>query len=173
MFAGAQFLQEFQASNLCLDRKENYCCKSFPVRDNKLKGMNRSTLSNCNHFYQAITQKMFIENGMNQIIETRDKVKNLLKERYEEINSELAKIDNQNITIDSNSGGFFLFVNLNRDKIKATEFADHLLKKYKVGVIPFENVNDNINGIRIAYCSIDIRQIPELINRINSALKDF
>jgi len=141
--------------------------------ENKLEGMNRSTVSNCNHFYQAITQKMFIENGMNQIITDRDKVKNLLKERYEEINSELEKIDNPNITIDPNSGGFFLFVNLNRDKIKATEFADHLLKKYKVGVIPLEKVNDNINGIRIAYCSIDKLQIPELISRISSALKDF
>jgi len=141
--------------------------------ENKLEGMNRSTVSNCNHFYQVITQRMFIEKGIDQIITDLDKVKNLLKERYKEINSELQKIDNPNISIDPNSGGFFIFINLNRDKIKATEFADHLLKKYKVGVIPIEKVNENINGIRIAYCSIDKRQIPELISRINSALKDF
>ena len=141
--------------------------------ENKLEGMNRSTVSNCNHFYQVLTQKMFIEKGIDQIITDRDKVKILLKERYEKINSELEKIDNPNISIDPNSGGFFLFINLNRDKIKATEFADHLLKKYKVGVIPIEKVNENINGIRIAHCSIDKDQIPELISRINSALKDF
>lgn len=141
--------------------------------ENKLEGMNRSTVSNCNHFYQAITQKMFKENGMDQVIAERDKVKNLLKTRYEKINSELAQINNPDITVDPNSGGFFLFINLNPRKIRATEFADHLLKKYKVGVIPIEKINDNINGIRIAYCSIDIQQIPEFINRINLALKDF
>jgi len=141
--------------------------------NNKLEGMNRSTLSNCNHFYQAITQKLFNEIGVNKIIEAQNKVIELLKIRYEKINSELAKIDNPDVSIDPNSGGFFLFVNLNPDRIKATEFADHLLKKYKVGVIPIEKPYENINGIRIAYCSIDVGQIPELINRINLALKDF
>ncbi|MFW9897670.1 MAG: aminotransferase class I/II-fold pyridoxal phosphate-dependent enzyme [Candidatus Thorarchaeota archaeon] len=141
--------------------------------ENKLEGMNRSTISNCNHFYQAIIQKMFQENGIDQIIAERDKVKHLLKIRYEKINSELAQINDPDIAVDPNSGGFFLFVNLNPSKIRATEFADHLLKKYKVGVIPIEKINDNINGIRIAYCSIDTQQIPEFINRINLALKDF
>ncbi|GAG15616.1 unnamed protein product, partial [marine sediment metagenome] len=97
----------------------------------------------------------------------------LLNERYKQINSELAKINNPNITVDPNAGGFFIFVNLNQDKIKATEFADHLLKKYKVGVIPIERLDDNINGIRIAYCSIDLGKIPEFIKRIQLALEDF
>ena len=141
--------------------------------NNKLEGMNRSTISNCNHFYQAITQKLFDEMGMDKIIEAQNVVINLLKERYEKINSELAKINNPDVSVDPNSGGFFLFVNLNPTKIKANEFADHLLKKFKVGVIPIEKPYENINGIRIAYCSIDIGQIPELVNRINLALKDF
>ncbi|MFX0070252.1 MAG: aminotransferase class I/II-fold pyridoxal phosphate-dependent enzyme [Candidatus Hermodarchaeota archaeon] len=141
--------------------------------NNKLEGINRSTVSNCNHFYQAVTQKIFEQKGMEQIIKTRDKVKALLKERYEKINSELTKIKNPDISIDPNSGGFFVFVNLNPEKIKATEFADHLLKKYKVGVIPIEKPDDNINGIRIAYCSIDVNKISEFIKRIQSALQDF
>ncbi len=141
--------------------------------NNKLEGMNRSTISNCNHLYQAITHKLFNEIGMDGIIEARNKVIELLKARYEKINSELTKIDNPDVSVDPNSGGFFLFVNLNPNKIKATEFADHLLKKYKVGVIPIEKPYENINGIRIAYCSIDIGQIPELVNRINLGLKDF
>ncbi len=140
---------------------------------NKLEGINRSSISNCNHFYQAITQKIFEENSMDEILETRNKVKTLLKKRYERINAELAKINNPNISVDPNSGGFFLFVNLNPQKIKASEFADHLLKRYKVGVIPIEKLNDNINGIRIAYCSIDIEKIPEFIKRIQLALQDF
>ncbi|GAG98619.1 unnamed protein product, partial [marine sediment metagenome] len=45
--------------------------------------------------------------------------------------------------------------------------------KYKVGVIPIEKQHDNINGIRIAYCSIDIKKIPEFVSRIDQALRDF
>ena len=141
--------------------------------NNKLEGMNRSTISNTNHFYQAATQKMFSEKGMERIIEAREKVRLLLKERYELINSELSKITSPDISVDPNAGGFFLFVNINPDKIKASEFADHLLKKYKIGVIPIEKLQANINGIRIAYCSIDITKISEFIQRIKTALDDF
>ncbi|MHA2181158.1 MAG: aminotransferase class I/II-fold pyridoxal phosphate-dependent enzyme [Promethearchaeota archaeon] len=141
--------------------------------ENKLEGFTRATISNCNHFYQAVTQKLFNEKGIENILASRMKVRDLLKERYEKINTELAEINDPNISIDPNSGGFFLFVNLNPKKIKANEFGDHLLKKYKVGVIPIEKLEEQINGIRIAYCSIDLSKIPELIKRIKLALNDF
>ena len=141
--------------------------------NNKLEGFTRATISNCNSFYQRVTQKIFTEKGVDQIISSRKKVKDLLKRRYEKINSDLAKIDNPDISVDPNSGGFFVFLNLNQDKIKATEFADHLLRSYKVGIIPIEKPNENVNGIRIAYCSVDLRDIPELIKRIDLALNDF
>lgn len=138
---------------------------------NKLEGMNRGTISNCNFFYQTVSEKMFKEIGIDKIIETRNKVKNLLKARYEKINAELAKLNNPKISIDPNSGGFFLFVNLDLD-IKPKELADVLLKKYKVGVIPVQKPKDNINGIRIAYCSIDVTKIPEFVKRFNSAINE-
>ncbi len=141
--------------------------------ENKLEGFTRATISNCNHFYQALTQKLFKEKGIDKILASRTKVKELLRERYEMINAELAKIDDPNISIDPNSGGFFLFLNLNPKKIKANEFGDHLLRKYKVGIIPMEKLDEQINGIRIAYCSIDLSKIPELIKRIKLALNDF
>ena len=139
--------------------------------DNKLSGLIRTTISNSNHFYQSLVLKLFEDIGMDGLIQKRDKVINLLKERYKKINSEFKKIKNENISVDSNAGGFFIFVNLN--KISANKFADHLLIRYKVGVIPIEKPNDNINGIRIAYCSIDIKKIPEFVSRIDQALKDF
>ncbi|MHA2123305.1 MAG: aminotransferase class I/II-fold pyridoxal phosphate-dependent enzyme, partial [Promethearchaeota archaeon] len=140
---------------------------------NKLEGFTRATISNCNSFYQRVTQKIFTEKGVEQILSSRKKVRDLLKSRYEEINSGLAKINNPDVSVDPNSGGFFIFLNLNPDKIKAAEFADHLLKNYKVGIIPIEKPNENVNGIRIAYCSINLGDIPELIKRINLALNDF
>jgi aspartate/methionine/tyrosine aminotransferase len=140
---------------------------------NKLEGFIRATISNCNSFYQVLIHRLFQEKGMEQIIKSRNEVQNLLKERYDCINSELTKIKNPNVSIDPNSGGFFVFLNLNPHSIKATEFADHLLKQYKVGLIPVEKLNESVNGIRIAYCSIDLSEIPELIERINLALNDF
>ncbi|MHA1508260.1 MAG: aminotransferase class I/II-fold pyridoxal phosphate-dependent enzyme [Promethearchaeota archaeon] len=141
--------------------------------ENKLSGLLRTTISNANHFYQSLILKLFDDIGMDGVIKKREKVIHLLKERYEKINAEFSKIKNENISVDSNAGGFFIFVNLNPETIKANDFADHLLKKYKVGVIPIEKQHDNINGIRIAYCSIDLRKIPEFVSRIDQALNDF
>ncbi|MFW9950757.1 MAG: aminotransferase class I/II-fold pyridoxal phosphate-dependent enzyme, partial [Candidatus Thorarchaeota archaeon] len=141
--------------------------------DNILSGFNRVIISNCNHFYQSLVLKLFNDKGINNILKMREKVYNLLKKRYEMINVELSKINNPNITIDPNSGGFFVFINLNPDKIKANEFADFLLKKYKLGVIPIEKPQEHVNGIRIAYCSIDLKNIPEFVKRIDHALMEF
>jgi aspartate/methionine/tyrosine aminotransferase len=141
--------------------------------NNKLEGMNRSSISNTNRFYQTVTQKMFEENGFETIVQKRKKNRKLLKDRYELINKKLKEAESDQFTVDPNSGGFFLFINLDPDKVKATEFADHLLKQYKVGVIPIEKPDININGIRIAYCSIDINEISEMIERIIQAFNDF
>ncbi|MFX0029492.1 MAG: aminotransferase class I/II-fold pyridoxal phosphate-dependent enzyme [Candidatus Hermodarchaeota archaeon] len=141
--------------------------------NNKSEGLNRATISSCNHFYQSITQKMFKERGIEKFLSSRKNVYNLLKNRYKKINMELSKIEDPNISVDPNSGGFFLFLNLNPKKINATQFGEHLLQKYKVGVIPLDKPNENINGIRIAYCSIDFKDIPEVVKRINLALNDF
>ena len=141
--------------------------------NNKLSGLVRTTISNSNHFYQSLIINLFRDVGTDGLIKKRDKVKALLKERYEKINVELRKIKNTDISVDPNAGGFFVFVNLNPKKFRANDFADHLLKKYKVGVIPIEKPNDNINGIRIAYCSIDLTQITEFVNRIKLALVDY
>ena len=141
--------------------------------NNKLSGLIRTTISNSNQFYQSLIIHLFKDVGIDGLIKKRDKVKALLKARYEKINAELTKIKNSDISVDPNAGGFFVFVNLNPKKFRANDFADHLLKKYKVGVIPIEKPNDNINGIRIAYCSIDLTQITEFVNRIKLALVDY
>ena len=141
--------------------------------NNKLSGLVRTTISNSNHFYQTLVIKLFKDVGMEGLIQKRNKIKNLLKDRYEKINEELRKIDNSNISVDPNAGGFFVFVNLNPNKLSANQFADHLLSNYKVGVIPIEKHNNNVNGIRIAYCSIDLTKIPEFVKRFNLALNDY
>ncbi len=141
--------------------------------ENKLSGLIRSTVSNCNHYFQALMIKLFNTKGIEEIISMRKSVQDLLKERYIKINIELKKIKNPNISIDPCAGGFFIFMNIDPNYIKANDFAELLLSKYKVGVIPIEKPDENINGIRIAYCSINITEIPEIIKRINYALADY
>jgi aspartate/methionine/tyrosine aminotransferase len=141
--------------------------------NNKLEGLNRCVISNPNNFYQSITYKLFQGAETQSVIKSRDKVKELLKKRYEIINSEIRNINDDRISLDPNGGGFFVFLNLDPNSISAPVFADHLLKKYRIGVIPIQNEEEQINGIRIAYCSIDTTQIQEFIKRITEGLKDF
>jgi len=141
--------------------------------DNKLSAINRSTISNCNHYYQTVAMKLVEERNISGTIKKRDKIVQVLKKRYEVINALLKDLNDPNVTVDPNAGGFFIFLNLNPNLILANDFADHLLRQYKVGVIPIQNLKENINGIRIAYSSININAIPEFIKRITLALKDF
>jgi aspartate/methionine/tyrosine aminotransferase len=139
--------------------------------ENKFSGFIRSSVSNSNIFYQTVLNALLSEENIETTLQNRKKVEDMLRDRYKLINSELKKIDSDEISIDPNRGGFFLFVNLRT--IKATEFADLLLRKYRVGVIPIEKPQLGINGFRIAYCSIDIKKIPELVSRMQEALKEY
>ncbi len=141
--------------------------------DNKLKGLIRSTVSNCNRFYQSLVINLFKDIGADVITNARKRIVELLRQRYLKINAELSQINNPNFTLDPNSGGFFVFLNLEPSKIRATSFANYLLKNYHLGVIPIENEQEQVNGIRIAYCSIDITQISEVVKRIEDALINY
>ena len=63
--------------------------------DNKLSGLIRSTISNCNQFYQAITLKIFKEEGMEKIIENRSATQNLLRKRFDLLNTEIVELRNK------------------------------------------------------------------------------
>lgn len=139
--------------------------------ENKFSGFIRSTVSNSNIFYQTILNSILSEENIEETLKNRKKIENLLNKRYVKINSELNEVKSEEISIDPNRGGFFLFVNLK--SIKSTEFADLLLKKYKIGVIPIEKPALGINGFRIAYCSIDVNKIHEFVLRIEKALAEY
>ena len=141
--------------------------------DNKLSAINRSTISNCNHYYQTVAMNLIDENNVSEIINKRNKVVQVLQKRYELINRLLKDLNHPSASVDPNGGGFFVFLNLDPTLILANDFADHLLKKYKMGVIPMQNLKEKINGVRIAYSSIDVDAIPKFIEAIDLALKDF
>ena len=67
-------------------------------------------------------------------------------------------------------GGFFVFLNI--DGIPADKFADYLLVNHKVGTFPIINEKDNINGIRVAFCSIPIHQIDDCFALISKTYEE-
>jgi len=139
--------------------------------ENKFSGFIRSTISNSNILYQTILNSLLSSQEIEKTLQHRKKVEKMLEKRYILLNQELNTIKSNEISIDPNRGGFFLFVNLK--SIKATNFADLLLKKYKIGVIPIEKPHEGINGFRIAYSSIDIKKIPEFVSRIKKAIGEY
>ncbi|QEE16083.2 aminotransferase class I/II-fold pyridoxal phosphate-dependent enzyme [Promethearchaeum syntrophicum] len=137
--------------------------------ENKIQGMIRSTISNSNHFYQEVLIEI-LRGGFEKMEESRKKIYEILKKRYFASINAFNKYKTEGITMDPAGGGFFVFLNI--DKIPATNFADHLLKEYKVGTFPIMSEKEEINGIRVAFCSIPLEKIEETFKRINLTLSD-
>ncbi len=137
--------------------------------ENKMQGMIRSTISNSNHFYQEVLIEI-LSGGFVKMEESRNKIYEILKKRYFASINAFNKYKTNGITIDPAGGGFFVFLNI--DKIPANKFADHLLRKYKVGTFPVVSEKEDINGIRVAFCSIPLEKIEETFKRINLTLSD-
>lgn len=138
--------------------------------DNKMQAMIRTTISNSNHFCQEILLDM-LKNGFDPILNSRKKIIQLMIDRYNAVEQALLKYPNPKMTMDPAGGGYFVFFNI--EGIDATKLADHLLTKYKVGIIPASNPKEGINGLRFAFCSVVPAYIDECIKRIDLAIKDF
>jgi aspartate/methionine/tyrosine aminotransferase len=137
--------------------------------DNKMQAMIRSTASNCNHFSQEVLIGI-LNDGFDKLVSSRKKVIDILKERYDASLAALKKFNTPNVTLDPAGGGFFLFINV--DGIDAAKLADHLLVKHKVGTIPIKKEKSNINGIRVAFCSIPVENIEDCFKRIDAGVRD-
>lgn len=140
--------------------------------ENKLQSIVRSSVSNSNRFIQSLLAKMF-DQGIEKVLASRQKIIDIVQERYALINDLLGKVAEKTdaLSVDPNAGGFFLLINLD-EKVKATDFNEHLLKEYKTGLIPIVKPQENINALRVAYSSIPKEKIPKLVENIEKAVKD-
>ncbi len=138
--------------------------------DNKIQGMVRSTISNSNHLAQEILVE-YLNDDFTTLLNDQKIVQEILQKRYDETIGAFHKYPHPLITMDPASGGFFVFLNI--EGISATKFADHLVTKYRVGTFPSENEEENINGIRFAFCSVPAKDIDECFKRIQQAMNDF
>jgi aspartate/methionine/tyrosine aminotransferase len=137
--------------------------------ENKFRGVIRNTISNCNRVSQHAALNALED--LDQVMAERQKVFNVLSERYHLLKEEFANLNPEQLIVDPFQGGFFCFVNVNpKTGLNAPDICDHLLKKYKVGTVPTQS--GDINGIRVAFCSVEAEDIPELSDSLQKAVQD-
>jgi len=136
--------------------------------DNKVGAYIRGTVSNSVHVFQEVVADV-IEQG-DSWIQERDTVIGVLADRYRILKSELESADLGGSRPDHFNSGFFCFLNLD---VPADDFADYLLVNQRVGLIPLVEPENGINGVRIAFCSVDRDMIPETVSKIAAAKKAF
>ena len=137
--------------------------------NNKMEAMIRSTVSNCNRYSQELLYEL-LKKGFDHFVEEREKVLGILKDRFQETIIAYEKTQIPGVTMDPAGGGFFVFLNV--EGVKANELADHLLTKYKLGTIPINKEDLGINGLRVAYCSVEKDRIKDVFTRIKNAIED-
>lgn len=137
--------------------------------DNKFNGMIRSSVSNSATVTQWVATKVLEQ--MDRLVEERNRTVGELAKRHEILRNELAKLSTDLITVDPFQGGFFCFVNMKLNSgLRATQLATHLLEKHGIGTVPFEQ--GEVNGIRIAYCSVLAEDIPDLCRSLAETLEE-
>ncbi len=134
--------------------------------ENKVVGLVRSTISNSTKVIQEAVASIISE--PDKFIKERNRVVSSVGERAIAFKKELEKNICPEITPDPFNSGFFAFLNIKN--ISADKVADFLLRKHRIGVIPIENKNENINGIRITFSSVSKEDIPKLVVGINETV---
>ena len=134
--------------------------------DNKFGGVNRGLFSNSSTVSQSVATKALAQ--MEHLLIERRQTFDLLKQRYHTLKEEFTKMDSDLVTVEPFQGGFFCFVSLRPESgLRATALANYLLDEHGVGTVPFEG--NDINGLRIACCSVDRKDLPELCRRLAQA----
>lgn len=137
--------------------------------DNKFRGIVRNTVSNSSMVAQTAALKGL--KNLERVMGERQKTIDLLQKRYDAMKTELAKIKTDLLIPDPFQGGFFCFINLHpKSGLNAPDVCDHLLKQYQVGTVPLQR--DDINGIRLAFCGVEVEDIPTLCQSLEKAVLD-
>jgi len=134
--------------------------------DNKVAGILRSTVSNCARPVQSALLKTLAQ--LDTALAERQRVIDVLAARANALRAELARVDLPQLKPLPFNAGFFCFCDV--EGISAERLADHLMTRYKTGVVPTES--GKINGIRIAFCAVPEPDIPKLVANVRSAIRD-
>ena len=137
--------------------------------DNKFGGVIRGLVSSNATVTQSVAAKAIAQ--MDRLLEQRSRAFEVLKKRYDTLKHELDAMDTDLLTVEPFHGGFFCFLTLRPEsELRATEVANHLLDKYGVGTVPFEG--ESMNGLRLAYCSVESEDLPNLCRSLAQAVNE-
>jgi len=136
--------------------------------ENKFSGAIRSTDSNYNLVTQRVVTKALED--LPKVISERKKTIDVLQKRYDVWAEHSAKFDKKLLYCDPAQAGFFAFVNILGPQ--AEKVAETLLVKYGVGTVPQMKASEGINGIRVAFCSVEAADIPKLCEYLVRAVQD-
>jgi len=136
----------------------------YEALENKTAGAIRGNISNVSHLSQSLLYQAYFSPAYQ-----KDKKEKFLtlKSRFESIQQVLteAKYQEYFTALPFNSG-YFMCIELN-DELNAEAIRQILLSKYSTGVIVFGNL------IRLAFSAVPKSKIPELIENIYLACKDY
>ena len=132
----------------------------------KVAAISRSTFSSAPRATQELAARVL--EAREDFLQERRAVIEVLKERYRILKEALQNLKSPLTHPLPFNSGFFAFLDLK--DIRATDFAEHLITKYKVGVIPWEG--QGVNGIRIAFCGVEADRLPKVVECIKKAADD-
>ncbi len=148
---------------------ENNVEQMQTLMEDKIGALIRGVFSNSNNTMQNLAIKFLSNREI--VLKQRERIINILKERYIKLKGQLKSINSEYAEIDDFNSGFFSFLNLKG--IDSFEFAEKLLTKYKVGVVPIKVEGTEVNGIRIAFCGLLGSEIDLFTESLINALNDY
>jgi phosphoenolpyruvate carboxykinase (GTP) len=135
----------------------------YNALEKKAAGAIRSAISNCSHPAQSILVKAMA--GQSVVQEGADK-KCILQERAAKVHEILRAPEYADLWEPYPfNAGYFMCLKLKG--LDAETYRKHLLEKYGVGVIA-----DGDRDIRIAFSSVDLKDLPELYTVMAAAARD-
>jgi len=143
---------------------KNGTAELFEALENKTAGAVRGNISNVSHLSQSLLYKAYFSSQYEQdkkekFITLRDRYKSII------VALENPKYSEFFTALPFNSG-YFMCIEL-KDPLKAEAIRKILLDKYSTGVIVFGNL------IRLAFSAVPQSKIPDLIENIYLACKDY
>jgi aspartate/methionine/tyrosine aminotransferase len=143
---------------------KNGTTELYEALENKTGGAIRGNISNISHLSQSLLQNIYFHENY---LSTKEKKYNILKTRYNILKDAIQnrKYAEYFEPLPFNSG-YFMCIKLKKG-LKTEEVRLHLLNKYSTGVIVFGDV------IRLAFSAVPQSKIPELLENLYNACKDF
>jgi aspartate/methionine/tyrosine aminotransferase len=124
----------------------------------KIKTVLRATVGPASGPALAMVQKALLDPGLDAAIGERMA---LMDGRYRVLKDILHRLDPARFRVRPFNSSFFVLIDL-LGETKAEAIRRQLLSEHSIGVIAFPSTN----ALRLAYCSLDAKQFPELVDAV-------